>query len=71
MEVRRGRNLDDKMIIALAGIIGVSAIETAALICGVDGQYLSVVVGAITTIVGFVFGVKVGEEKVKASIETP
>ncbi|GAI76492.1 unnamed protein product, partial [marine sediment metagenome] len=46
-----------KVIIAVSGITCITVLEAVALYRGINGQILSVVVGAIATIVGYAFGV--------------
>ena len=39
----------------ITGIIGVTVLETVALLKGVDGAFLTMAVGAIAVIAGYVF----------------
>ena len=48
--------MEDKMIVAMVGIVSVSMIETACIITGVDGAIAIGVVGVIASIVGYAFG---------------
>ena len=50
--------MDDKTIVAIWGLICVSAPLCIALIMGLNGTLLAVCIGAICTIVGYVFGHK-------------
>jgi hypothetical protein len=52
-DLEPGRNL-----VCVVGIAGVVILESIALLQGIDGQILSVVVGGICTIVGYAFGHK-------------
>lgn len=52
--------MDGKYFITAIGITGVTIIETAALITGVDGAYLAGCVGAISALVGGCIGVTIG-----------
>ena len=54
--------IDGKILVAVVGIAGVVVLEAAALFNGINGTYLSIAVGAITTIVGYVYGFKKGQE---------
>ena len=47
-----------KIIIAVSGMACITVLEGVALYMGINGQILSVVVGALATIVGYAFGVK-------------
>lgn len=47
-----------KIIIAVAGMVCITALEGVALYLGIDGQILSGVVGVLGAIVGYAFGVK-------------
>lgn len=70
MGIRGGIKTEDKTIIVIFGIGCVSAIECVALLCGINGAYLSAVIGAITSMVGFAFGFKVAESKKNGTTET-
>jgi len=48
--------MEAKHLIAIVAIVTLGVIETAALITGVDGQYLTAVVGVIAAIFGAVTG---------------
>lgn len=63
--------MDDKVACALAGLICVTSIELLALYKGVDGTYLSVVVAAVCTIIGLVFGVTIGKKEASSTVQEP
>ena len=48
--------MEAKHIIAIVAIISLAVMETAALMTGIDGQYLTAVVGVIAAIFGAVTG---------------
>lgn len=48
--------MEAKHLIAMVAIIAIAVIETAALMTGTDGQYLSACVGVIAGIFGAVTG---------------
>ena len=61
---KKGLFMEDKTIIAISGLICITALEAMALYQGkFNGAILSSVVGAIAGIVGLAFGVKIGEKK--------
>jgi len=65
MNFLTGDNMNDKISLAEIGIICVTVIECfAILFLKVDGAILSGVVGAITGIVGYAFGVSRKGERV-------
>ena len=51
--------MQDKYILGTAGIIIIGMMETAAIITGTDGAYLSMCVGAIAGIIGAIAGVTI------------
>jgi uncharacterized membrane protein YeaQ/YmgE (transglycosylase-associated protein family) len=53
----------DQTICAITGIIAVTILEAVALITHTDGQYMSLVVGAIGAIIGAVVGVQYTQSK--------
>lgn len=59
--------MNGKYFVAGSAIIGIAAIEVTALYQGINGVALSAAIGAICTIAGLAFGVKIGGaiEKVK------
>jgi len=58
----------NQTLVACVGIVCVTAIEAVALYRGIDGTYLSVVVGAICTIIGLMFGVKITASKAENGV---
>lgn len=48
--------MQDKYALATAGIVVIGIMETAAIVTGVDGAYLTLCVGAIASIIGGVIG---------------
>ena len=48
--------MSDKGLVAIAGIIGLTIVESIALIMGIDGAILSLFVGSIGAIVGGIGG---------------
>ena len=52
-----------KTIAIIAGILGVTVLEAIALIKGINGQFFSIAVGAITFLVGMLFGEKIFNKK--------
>ncbi len=50
-------DIDNKTLVAIAAIICITMIEVAALFNGINGTYLSIAVGAITTVIGYVYGI--------------
>ena len=56
-------SMEDKTIMIMFGVACVSLLEVAAIVMNTDGQYLSLVVGAVVSLVGFMFGATVGHEK--------
>ena len=54
--------IDNKILVAIAAILCVTMIEVAAMFNGLNGTYLSLAVGAITTIVGYVYGLSKAQE---------
>ena len=52
--------MEGKYVIGSVGIAGIAAMETAAIVTGVDGAYLSLCVAAVSGIVGAVLGVTIG-----------
>lgn len=55
--------MDGKYFVAGSGIFVIGLMETAAIVSGVDGAYLAGCVGAIGTIVGVAFGLKIAAVK--------
>lgn len=49
--------IDNKTLVAMAGVVCITLIEVAALFNKINGTYLSLAVGGITTIIGYVYGV--------------
>jgi len=49
--------IDNRALVAVAGVICITLIEVAALFNGINGTYLSLAVGGITTIIGYVYGI--------------
>lgn len=52
----------NKTVVATTGLVCLTAIELLALWKGFDGAMLSMIVGAISGIVGFAFGIRVGRK---------
>lgn len=51
--------MQEKYILASVAVGSIGAMETAAILTGVDGQYLSFCVGAIGAILGAVMGLSI------------
>lgn len=56
-------NTDSKTQIAIAAIFAVVILEGAAILKGINGTYLSLAIGAITTIAGYAYGYSKGQEQ--------
>ncbi len=54
-----------KNIVATVAIVMLALIEITALVEHEDGAYISIVVGAITAVIGYVFGKKIGLKQSK------
>jgi len=48
--------MKDKMIVAIVGILSISAIVCTCVLSGIDGTLVAGGVGVIGTITGYVFG---------------
>ena len=55
--------MQEKTLIAIVGIAGVTAIEITALFCNKDGAILGVVTSTISLIIGYYFGAVKGGKK--------
>lgn len=53
--------IDNRTLVAIAGVLCIALIEVAALFNGINGTYLSLAVGGITTIIGYTYGVSKSE----------
>ena len=53
--------MDDKYIFGSVAVLGISAIECVALICGHDGALMSLTVGAISSICAGLIGYTAGK----------
>ena len=51
--------MEDVYIVVVVAIAGLSSIATAALYKNINGKLLTTVVGAITAVVGFCFGIAI------------
>lgn len=51
--------MQDKYIIGTVGIAAIAAMETAAILMGIDGAYLTMCVGAIAGIIGTIAGLTI------------
>lgn len=58
----------NQTLVACVGIVCVTAIEAVALYRNMDGVYLAAVVGAICTIIGLMFGVKITASKTENGV---
>ncbi|GAH43445.1 unnamed protein product [marine sediment metagenome] len=56
--------MNGKYIIGIVAIIGLTIIECVALYKEIDGQYLTIVVGAVCTVIGAVVGVRLSKPSV-------
>jgi len=54
--------MEDKTAIVVSGVWCITLIELLALAKGIDGVYLSSVVGAICTLVGGAIGLKISQK---------
>lgn len=47
--------MKDEYILGIVAITGLVSLEITALICGFDGQFFSLIVGAISAVAGYAF----------------
>lgn len=59
-----------KMIVVIVGMLCLTALEIVAMFNQLDGTYFAAVVGAITTVVGFFFGLKIAQKESVSDAKT-
>lgn len=55
--------MQDRYILGTVGVVCITVMETAAILTGTDGAYLSLCIGGIGAIIGAVAGVSVNLKK--------
>lgn len=61
--------MQDSTAIKIAAIIGLSVLETAAIVCGLDGAYFGIVVAAVAGLAGYTIAVEKTKEAIIEAVK--